>query len=179
MRTMSQVLMVVVICGVAMGTPQNASAQSEGIKVHGDWVIDVRESNGTLVSHHEFKNALTTEGKQLLAALLAGAPSERRWTVSMVGEFIREISCFGFMSCTLSQDANSLTIAAEGDHFVLTGQATMDSTGKIWMVGTSVTPCQQVVACPPYSFTSKNFDPTRIAVTAGQIVQVKIVISFS
>jgi hypothetical protein len=30
----------------------------EGIKVHGHWVIDVRNPDGSLVTHHEFENAL-------------------------------------------------------------------------------------------------------------------------
>jgi hypothetical protein len=42
--------------------PQIAVAQSEGIKVHRRWTIDVRQPDGKLVSHHEFDNALTEDG---------------------------------------------------------------------------------------------------------------------
>src|SRR2546423_15522419 len=36
--------------------------QQEGIKVHGHWTIEVRNPDGTLVTHREFENALTSLG---------------------------------------------------------------------------------------------------------------------
>jgi hypothetical protein len=36
--------------------------QHEGIKVHGHWTIEVRNPDGTLVSHTEFENALVQPG---------------------------------------------------------------------------------------------------------------------
>jgi hypothetical protein len=53
----------------------------EGIKVHGHWTIELRDPDGTIAGHHEFKNALVNQGAQALAALLQatlhGAAAER------------------------------------------------------------------------------------------------------
>jgi hypothetical protein len=52
-----------------------------GIKIHGHWIIDIRNPDGTLVKHLDFQNSLVTggaagtffaTGDQLLAALLSG-----------------------------------------------------------------------------------------------------------
>lgn len=43
---------------------------SQGITVHGHWVIEVRNPDGKLVSHTEFENSL--KGQFLLATLLSG-----------------------------------------------------------------------------------------------------------
>ena len=45
----------------------------EGIQVHGDWVIDIRNPDGSLASHREIKNGLSTapnQGASMLALLL-------------------------------------------------------------------------------------------------------------
>ena len=49
----------------------------QGIKIHGHWVIDVRNPDGTLIRHKDFQNSLVTQGlfvsgDQLLAGLLSG-----------------------------------------------------------------------------------------------------------
>jgi hypothetical protein len=46
--------------------------QSEGITVHGRWVIEVKNPDGTVVTHREFENAIVPGGEGYLAALLAG-----------------------------------------------------------------------------------------------------------
>jgi hypothetical protein len=58
-------------------TAKPSKPGSEGIKVHGHWVIDVRNPDGALVRHKDFENSLVTQGQfvsgdQLLAALLSG-----------------------------------------------------------------------------------------------------------
>lgn len=50
---------------------------SEGIKVHGHWVLQVKNADGTLGERREFDNSLVTSGyvasgDQILAALLSG-----------------------------------------------------------------------------------------------------------
>jgi hypothetical protein len=49
-------------------------SDSQGIKVHGHWVIDVRNPDGTLATHREFENSLTgaSQGQLLLGGLLSG-----------------------------------------------------------------------------------------------------------
>ena len=60
------------------GAPAEAgTAASGGIRVHGHWVIDVRNPDGTVAEHREFDNSLVTggslvSGAELLAGLLTG-----------------------------------------------------------------------------------------------------------
>jgi hypothetical protein len=56
-------------------------AQKEGIKVHGHWTIDVRNPDGTLVTHSEFENALTAGGAATLSAILTRSVEPGFWRV--------------------------------------------------------------------------------------------------
>ena len=38
-------------------TPAPSGGPAEGIKVHGHWTIEVRDPDGTLVTHREFEKA--------------------------------------------------------------------------------------------------------------------------
>lgn len=44
----------------------------ESIKVHGHWMIEVRNPDGKLVSHTEFENSLQSTGADILTGLLSG-----------------------------------------------------------------------------------------------------------
>ena len=73
----------------ALMTPIHAQepaqrSPSEGIKVHGDWVVEVHEPDGTLVSRQAFRNALEVGDKGDYALALALA---RRLT--LVGWFVQ------------------------------------------------------------------------------------------
>jgi hypothetical protein len=59
------------------GVARPAKAGGEGIKVHGHWMIDLRNPDGKLVEHRDFYNSLVTgggtlSGDQILAALITG-----------------------------------------------------------------------------------------------------------
>jgi hypothetical protein len=66
------------------GTPVEQSTtkgQQEGIKIHGHWTIEVKNPDGSVVTHREFENSLITPsnqpganvtGSQALVALLSG-----------------------------------------------------------------------------------------------------------
>ena len=56
----------------------------EGIKVHGHWVLEIRNANGSLASRHEFENSLATAtntGPVLLSFLLTGQYAAGPWAV--------------------------------------------------------------------------------------------------
>jgi len=62
---------------VAEDEEQAAKPSGEGIKVHGHWVLQVKNPDGTLGERREFNNSLVTgganlSGDQLLAALITG-----------------------------------------------------------------------------------------------------------
>ena len=59
------------------GTVQPAPAtpsggNHEGVKMHGHWVIDVKNPDGTIAEHRDFENTITGYGQELLAGLISG-----------------------------------------------------------------------------------------------------------
>lgn len=66
--------LVLVACGtteaVQPGAAHDGAAASEGIQVHGDWVIEVREPDGSLAERREFANSIFGDGA--LPVLLSG-----------------------------------------------------------------------------------------------------------
>jgi hypothetical protein len=175
-------------------------APREAIKVHGDWTIEVKNPDGSLVSHHEFANALDSSGGVALAQMLARTKVAGEWGVSLwqVGSGLRP-------PCPSSSDGacfigevggenpgapfKTLTVSVpptgpNAGKLVLSGQATAEADGDIARVSTLVGLCAGTTApasCTNYRstvFTAHNF-PTPIVVLANQIVQVTVVISFS
>jgi hypothetical protein len=61
---------------VAVGVWVGSSGQpaTEGIEVHGNWTIDIHDPDGTLAASHEFANALTDTGDELLPWLFFDEP---------------------------------------------------------------------------------------------------------
>jgi len=48
------------------------SGTHEGLKMHGHWVIDVKNPDGTVVAHRDFENALESSAQGYLIGLLSG-----------------------------------------------------------------------------------------------------------
>ncbi len=44
----------------------------EGLKMHGHWVIDIKNPDGTLAEHRDFENALQAGGQGFLIGLMSG-----------------------------------------------------------------------------------------------------------
>jgi hypothetical protein len=59
--------------------------QQEGIRVHGHWVIEVRNPDGTVASHHEFQNEIGVDGGNILAGLLQGYVVPQGFVVRLQG----------------------------------------------------------------------------------------------
>lgn len=189
----------------ALGAPPPAGAQngpSEGIKVHGHWTIDVRNPDGTLVSHHEFENAIVPSGLTTLARILGGREAPGPWTITVTGQggpcvhpqngspqacTLFESGAFGtpdsmsFNTLAVTSSSGielsgSLTATASGSMDISTVETRLDRCGG------TMTPsdCFAIAffASSPRQFTSHTL-ATPIAVSSGQIVQVTVVISFS
>lgn len=70
-----------------------AQGPHEGVKVHGYWIIEVRNADGTVARHMEFENQLCTTftdllssgsvpgGDSTLSALLSGTASPGAWSI--------------------------------------------------------------------------------------------------
>ena len=52
--------------------PSASKRQTEAIKVHGHWTIEVRNPDGTVASRREFENAIADTGADLLTGLISG-----------------------------------------------------------------------------------------------------------
>jgi len=148
--------------GESMGVPK------EGIKVHGHWTIDVRNPDGTLVTHREFENALINNGAVFLARVLGRQATTGFWTIRMghattidssglpifdnqspwlddLG-FIEEPSSFGPGSVPGTGISNNLSVSAPGNKLILSGSLEARQNGSINVVGTMLSTCSNTVS---------------------------------
>lgn len=220
LRVAGAVLMVSSLGLFCPGNVSNVHAQSptkamptspsggpkEGIKVHGNWTIYIRNADGTLVSHHEFKNALTISGGALLGRFLQRTHKPGEWVISLASEVAHlnpcEVNIAGPMPCGIYESTtqlstseasgqfNTLTISSEGgpntNRTVLAGSAKARKNGVIDNVATLLInscPVDSQGVCNGSGAGNELFTRTTLAtpinVVAGQIIQVKMVISFS
>jgi hypothetical protein len=210
---------VVVICvvalqpGFAQGTgagqgkdkatkEQSAAASEkthpgeEGIKVHGHWVIDIRNPDGTLVSHREFENSIASSGPTLLSQVLARTAGVGYWGVA-VGGSPEPCNFLGSPHACNIEEVASGGSSGDGLFFTLTVSST--SAGTLVMTGTAIADNTASINsvqtgnswCPPnsapgtpckdgnlYYFTAATVSPA-INVLAGQTIAVTVTISFS
>ena len=136
---------ILVALAFAAAIPTTALAQSEGIKVHGRWAIEVRNPDGTVVERREFNNALQSGGQQILATLLSRIAVPGRWAVHFgnAPHAAGVSPCQGGTGhsfgdfCTLIESAasNPTGGTAESRNLVVTGASTSVSmTGTITAV---------------------------------------------
>jgi hypothetical protein len=64
-------------------TVADKSGTDEGIKVHGDWVIEVKNPDGSLAERREFTNDLQQGGKVFLRNTLARQASPGVWGIRL------------------------------------------------------------------------------------------------
>jgi hypothetical protein len=178
------------------------SGTDEGIRVHGDWVIEVRNKDGSLAERREFENGLTGTGQMFLANTLARMASPGVWAIELhddeagppspceggvvVGVIpncvIREpISSFlntleGVHSTTLAVSSTGFEVVLEGN-FDANGPGTINqvSTYNCWSqpASTDPTTCNNI-----QSITGTNLQAP-VDVLEGQQVLVTVRISFS
>jgi len=194
---------LVVASGLAALQAQEPKGPREGITVHGHWVIDVRNPDGTLVSHRDFENALFADGPKLLAGLLTHSKSMGFWIIQLYGDSaspcgshtaggtIRPNPCQvvepalnGSSSFVTSRNL-VVSAGGAGDTVTLTGSVQASTVGSLTRVETQALACEAGPTLPwcdipstqSYPFTSATIAP--IAVAANQIIQVTVTFSFS
>ena len=179
----------------------------EGIKVHGHWTIEVRNPDGSVVTHQEFENALQSTGGQLLAALLARQGTVGLWEVDLAGSVCTPP---GPLGCQLFESNFSgigysveffpnLSVTSSAGSLLLSGTVVAIQSGNLTSVSTAVQTCPAAVApnsgcgsvANPFSTASpvsvvtsrtldgQNGDPPPVSVSAGQTIAVTVNISFS
>lgn len=186
-----------------------AGGPQEGIKVHGHWVIEVRNPDSSLVTRREFNNVLNDGGKAFLAQWLSRSYTPARWSIEL-GVYSLTSPCNGgtaalFNNCYII-DMNAspkptgtgvfptLTAqigGANSNQVILSGNATALVDGQIEFVATRQDSCSGNVApsdcnTPGRTLTFSTTDlrdaqghPTPLSVAQGRIVQVTVIFSFS
>jgi hypothetical protein len=154
----------------ALGERQHGG-NHEGITVHGHWVIEVRNPDGTLVTHRDFENSLTSTGAQNLPLLLSGFEVSGGWYIELTdpNNTTTGSPCEGAPSlgssagacyltqatstydvaggnplCTNSSPCSANLSASVGNPItglVLTGSITATQVGNVGAVGTFLATC--------------------------------------
>jgi hypothetical protein len=181
---------------------KEANRKNEGIKVHGHWVLVVKNPDGSVAQRKEFENSLvhTTNGNfspgdVLLTTLLLGGFQTQSWFLGIFENPAVASPLFFYiqptgMSCsTTLLCSNSLTVGAGNGYaqIVLTGvTAPAPRSFTISTVNTFVLICTpfvqgNTVACEssPLEYQFTSYGPVSLSVQTGQSVNVTVTISFS
>lgn len=182
---------------------EDRGAPHEGVKVHGHWVIEVHNPDGTLVSKTEFENSLTAGGVFQFTYILSQAATVGLWQVQLSssnGGPCQQGSVA--TSCVIVEPNDAMTtsssvtknLLAQGitiDPFYmqLSGSATItaNQNATIDSVKTLLGTCSPLVSTSSCSGNQVqgfvSFSGTTLTqpvqVVPGQIVQVTVKISFS
>ncbi len=171
-----------------------AGGPSEGIKVHGHWVIEVRNPDGTLASRREFDNALSLQGAINLGNILGRSQTVGKWRLGLNGapspcntQCIIGESADGGAESTLFKTLTVLPPSGnQGAPLKLSGTFTAQSPGNINTVSADPGACGGNIApdsCNVVGFLGNPMTSTTLAnpqsVVAGQQVQVTVTLSFS
>jgi hypothetical protein len=143
----------------------------EGIKVHGYWVIEVRDPDGRLIQRRDFENSLTSPGAQNLPLFLSGFQVPGGWYIALTDPnnattgspcagspnpgakagacyLIQSTSTYEFAGgnpfCTNSGPCSSNLLVSVGNPItglVLTGSITATQVGNVGAVGTFLASC--------------------------------------
>jgi hypothetical protein len=147
----------------------------EGIKVHGHWMIEVKGSDGKLVSHTEFENALVQPGGSAsLSALLLGAETLGGYEVVMTSSATANIG-----PCPLTNSGATACIlmgsllSPEPAGFGLVGSC--GGTGFPYQISPAG-PCFPLsigaVTLSSGEYVGLTFSGTAVASASGQITDV-------
>jgi len=187
--------------------PQDNASQ-QGIKVHGHWVIDVRNPDGTLAAHRDFENSLVGANDMLgflygsevmsdLAVYLGSSTPPCNVSSSYYCDLVHNLSVLPASArCGYDYCVTGLTITptfGQNPALVLAGNMTATQAGSITTVGTFIGLCGSPTSTPtttsPSSCAAGNnqygygaltqTSITSVAITSGQIIQVTVTITFS
>jgi hypothetical protein len=149
---------------------EHAGGPHEGIKIHGHWVIDVRNPKGEFVEHREFENSYVGH----LPAILAGQVSVGGWEIALVGG---TSTYFFVVPVTGVGEVSPLSIG---------GSWTATSSDTVSLVRSQIDFCDASVspaACSSLRSSGESFSvatlPVPVPFVQGQVVQVSVTFTFS
>jgi hypothetical protein len=159
----------------------------EGIKVHGHWTIDVRNPDGSVVTHREFENSLASGsggGAPLLAQILGRQYTVGAWEVLLestkgsntiifdeTGSILAPSStavCTSSPSTTGCSTNLTVTAAANGS-LTFAGSAVIppsfgaavtyvETDSTLCLPSTTTQACPSTASVNAYTFTSRSLD---------------------
>jgi hypothetical protein len=163
---LKSLLVPIVLIGVASDafsqTAPREGAPREGITVHGHWVIDVRNGDGSLDSHMEFENRLALPGDEpfggagnrILAALLGRSSSVGVWEIQLHGiniDLCQDLTAPVVNGCVITEPL-AATVAA--NYFKNLTMTTNLQAGTVTLKGTART--NSCSGCGPLAVTHVN-----------------------
>lgn len=189
-RLVGLVALIALVAASCGGAAPEAEGPSEGIQVHGDWTIDILNEDGSLDRTLEFENALV--GGSFIVSVLDGSVTPGQWLVrfnggASQGPCLTSSPTFGDCVFTATTETDlssaSLTLNASG---------TAETDGDIAIVDTKFAICGGGNVSPVDCLADYDplFDNGGLAVTekalpevqsvsAGQSIQIEVVISFT
>ena len=165
-----------------LGAGSVAAQAPEGIKIHGDWVLEVRNADGSVAERRAFKNALMPRGKQDLAALLGRSSQLAYWRVGtynttgvcLAGTDYCQIREAGDnMSAGGLPMSRTVTVATVNNEVVLRASFVANADGEITEVNTLMMRLNEGAD----AFTATALSPA-VAVKATQSVSLTVTFSF-
>ena len=196
---MKHLLLASLITLLAFGTacgqaPEPEPVASDGIQVHGHWTVTVNNPDGTVDAVHEFENALTWSGAELLTAILMGEIEVEDWFIRL------QVQRDSYFYCTGSEGSRPPVVnlyhlipasvyrdlEATGTPIKLSGSCTayniVQEKGKILSVGIMSNLDSELLFSTGSSsmniiFTDHDSDPV-IEVTENQALSFNISLSF-
>lgn len=126
--------------------------KAEGIQIHGQWTIEVRNRDGSVAKHVEFENALTPDdGPFLLAGLLSGNLTTGAWSIWLAATPSACVNGLGV--CTLVPPGASFLLEDLGPCSTSLAQASPQPS------------CYETLT---YSFTGADYDGYSQFTLSGQ-----------
>jgi hypothetical protein len=182
----------------AQAAQPRTNGATDGIKVHGHWTIEVRNPDGTLVTHHEFENAYVPKG--FLPLILGRQNSVGTWMLVLSGSLTPPCFTTGPVACYIfetgvtvpanyagSNASATMSVGSGIGALVLSGTVTAGENGEIdqvasdnWLCAPSISPsaCIPVTNGSVYPFTMATLG-SAINVSIGQTVAVTVSFTFA
>lgn len=166
-----------------VGEAARSGVPTEGIQVHGHWVIEVENPDGSVASRHAFENALTADGAKVLPIILAKEFTQSwSWWVRITGDqsLCNNVEEPGL--CYLAGPdltVESVNIEQGEPGLVFRGTVVADLSANVVRVTTGYFNSEWVQLGRSSDFTSKDLSGTPIPVGAGQSVNVTVRVTFT
>jgi hypothetical protein len=193
----------------AIAPGETGQGPHEGVKVHGHWVIDVRNPDGTLAQHRDFENSLSNPN--IMVELLYGILVPSDFAVLLYGSTPPCTVSTSTYPCVIVHNLSSLPANAIcGTYYcvtgltvtpnlggspslVLAGSLTATQAGSISTVATYIGTCGSSNPTPTtvspstcaagtsgYGYSGlTQTGITTVPIISGQIIQVTVTITFS